>query len=164
MARSLATIAREIRSDWKNVYFGAVPYLQAMSSLNSMQDMYYADDARSIVLYFLSNATTWRGPVAKRIKLELKAMLAGKDTGLSGCECGLGDHGVSSMIALPDHVAAAALLVLRRGLGFEIRGMRMTSKGPTAYAIIKREFGLRGSKQSVFDQFTELLRQQGILR
>jgi hypothetical protein len=29
----------------------------------------------------------------------------------------------------------------------------MKSRGPSAYAIIKREYGLRGNKQSVFDQF-----------
>jgi hypothetical protein len=72
--RSLSTIAREIRSDWKNVYFGAVPYLQAMSSLNSIKDMYGMDSAKSIVLYFLSNASSWRGEVAKRVKSELKLM------------------------------------------------------------------------------------------
>jgi hypothetical protein len=33
------------------------------------------DTARSVVLYFLSNATTWRGPKAKEIKKELKAMM-----------------------------------------------------------------------------------------
>jgi len=73
--RSLSEIAREIRSDWKNVNFGAVPYLQAMGTLNSVNDMYGADDAKSIVLYFLSNASTWRGEVAKRVKAELKAMV-----------------------------------------------------------------------------------------
>jgi len=76
MLRSLETIAREIRADWKNVYFGAVPYLQAMRSLGSVDDEFGYDDGRSIILYFLSNAATWRGPVAKAIKLELKAMLA----------------------------------------------------------------------------------------
>jgi len=75
MARPLFTIAREIRDDWKNVYFGAVPYLKAMANLGTMSDTYGADDARSIVLYFLSNAATWRGEVARRIKVELNMML-----------------------------------------------------------------------------------------
>ena len=73
--RSLETIAREIRADWKKPYFGAVPYLDAMRSLGCVDDEFGRDDGRSIVLYFLSNAATWRGPVAKAIKLELKAML-----------------------------------------------------------------------------------------
>jgi hypothetical protein len=33
------------------------------------------DSGRSIVAYFLSNASTWRGETAKRIKLELNKML-----------------------------------------------------------------------------------------
>lgn len=73
--RSLAEIAREVRSDWKNVYFGAVPYLDAMSTMNSIKDPYGADSGDSIIAYFLSNAQTWRGETAKRVKAELKAML-----------------------------------------------------------------------------------------
>lgn len=73
--RPIYQIARDIRADWKRPYFGAVPYLDAMASLNSPEDSYYADDARSVVLYFLTNASTWRGPAAKAIKAELKAML-----------------------------------------------------------------------------------------
>jgi hypothetical protein len=73
--RALSTIAREIRSDWKKPYFGAVPYLAAMSTLDSVDDYYGLDDAKSIVLYFLANANTWRGDVAKRVKAELRAMV-----------------------------------------------------------------------------------------
>ena len=73
--RSLSTIAADIRRHWPKVYFGAVPYLNAMASLNSITDSYYYDSAESVVLYFLSNATTWRGDDARRIKTELKAML-----------------------------------------------------------------------------------------
>ena len=75
--RSLSTIAREIRADWKKPYFGAVPYLDAMLSLDSIDDEYYYDSAETIVIYFLSNAATYRGETAKRIKLELKSILAG---------------------------------------------------------------------------------------
>ena len=73
--RSLSTIASEISTVWTNVNYGARPYLQAMLQLDRITDRYGFDDARSIVLYFLSNATGWRGPDAKRIKAELKAML-----------------------------------------------------------------------------------------
>tara|TARA_R110000772_G_scaffold6250_4_gene21933 strand:- start:789 stop:1028 length:240 start_codon:yes stop_codon:yes gene_type:complete len=73
--RSLHVIAREIRNDWTKVNFGAEPYLEAMDCLDSIDDMYYMDSAKSIVRYFLSNANTWRGEVAKRVKLELKAMV-----------------------------------------------------------------------------------------
>lgn len=70
--RPISEIAAEIGRSWKNVYFGARPYLEAMHSLDSAADSYGFDDARSIVTYFLSNATNWRGDDARRIKAELK--------------------------------------------------------------------------------------------
>lgn len=72
--RPLCEIAAEIKKDWKKVYFGAKPYLDAMATLNSINDNYGWDSGKTIVLYFLGNAATWRGETAKRIKAELKAM------------------------------------------------------------------------------------------
>ena len=46
---------------------------------------------------------------------------------------------------------------LARGLRMELRGMRLTRKAPTCYSIIKREYGLKGNKQKVLDQFLVLL-------
>ena len=76
--RPLYEIARDIKRDWKKVNFAAKPYLDAMGQLDKITDMYMFDSAVSVVLYFLSNATTWRGPTAKKIKVELKAMAKGK--------------------------------------------------------------------------------------
>ena len=73
--RPLSVIAREIYKDWKNVNFAARPYLAAMGSLDTMKDMYGADNAQSVVAYFLSNASTWKGETAKRVKAELNKML-----------------------------------------------------------------------------------------
>lgn len=74
MARPLYGIAREIRKAWTKVSPYAEPYLEAMQSLNTINDNYYLDSGKSIVLYFLSNANTWRGEDARRIKAELKEM------------------------------------------------------------------------------------------
>jgi len=74
-SRLLCDIAIDIRRTWPKVYFGAVPYLMAMHQLGPITGKYGAEDVRSIVLYFLSNATTWRGEDARRIKAELKGML-----------------------------------------------------------------------------------------
>lgn len=74
MARPLYEIAREVRSDWKNVNYAAKPYLDAMGTLDSINEKYVFDSGASIVLYFLSNANSWRGEVAKRVKAELKGM------------------------------------------------------------------------------------------
>ena len=46
-------------------------------------------------------------------------------------------------------------VVLRAALKLEIAGMKR-SRSPSAYSIIKREFGLRGNRQSVLDQFSTL--------
>jgi hypothetical protein len=77
MPRSISTIAREISAVWPKPYFAAVPYLEAMRRLDSMRDSDWHDSARSIVTYFLSNASQWKGDDARRIKAELKAMLQG---------------------------------------------------------------------------------------
>jgi hypothetical protein len=73
-ARPLYEIAREIRADWTPPYFGAVPYLEALEQLNCIHDAYGCDSAHSVVLYFLSNARTWKGDTARRVKAELKKL------------------------------------------------------------------------------------------
>ena len=71
--KSVSELASIIRKDWgAKVNFGAVPYLSAMQTIDSVNDSYGMDSGKSIVLYFLSNAGTWRGEVAKAIKKELK--------------------------------------------------------------------------------------------
>lgn len=75
MTRPLHAIARDIQRDWAKPYFGAVPYLKALRALESISDKIYYDSAESVVRYFLANAGQWRGPVAREIKAELKAML-----------------------------------------------------------------------------------------
>ena len=75
MSRKIDEIARDIRADWKKVNYAAVPYLRAMSELDGIGDAYGCDNGRSVVMYFLANASTWHGPVARAIKAELKGML-----------------------------------------------------------------------------------------
>lgn len=79
--RPLRVIAKEIQDDilagnWRaEARYYARPYLEAMHQLDSINDVYYMDSGKSIVRYFLSNAATWRGETARRIKLELGGML-----------------------------------------------------------------------------------------
>ena len=75
--RPLSNIAHDIRRDWKKVNYAALPYLNAMLQMDRVTDKYIYDDGKSIVRYFLANAGTWRGPVAKVIKAELKEALKG---------------------------------------------------------------------------------------
>ena len=74
MPRPISQIAADIRKAWgAKVNYAAKPYLDAMAQLNGIDDKYGADDARSIIAYFLCNASTFRGPEAKLLKAELKA-------------------------------------------------------------------------------------------
>lgn len=59
------------------------------------------------------------------------------------------------VITKPDDIATFRLLALRSGLKLEIRGLRRS--GRSCYAIIKKEFGLKGTKQEVLEQFDEML-------
>ena len=71
--QTLAQLAGHIRADWKNVNFAAKPYLDAMSTIDTIKDEGFGFDMpNSTVIYFLSNATSWRGDTARSIKAELK--------------------------------------------------------------------------------------------
>ena len=53
----------------------------------------------------------------------------------------------------PTAIEAARLLALRQMLRLELLGMRR--RGRSAYAILRSDFGLRGSRRAVFDALTE---------
>jgi uncharacterized protein YjaZ len=76
--RPLHQIASEIYQTWDNVHYAAKPYLSAMSSMTTIKQDYGYDSGYSIVAYFLSNAASWRGDDARRLKAELKGMMKGK--------------------------------------------------------------------------------------
>jgi hypothetical protein len=64
--------AKKLPHEWRDVvYFGAVPYLEAMLTMRGSEG-YILDSTASIVLYGLSNMATFRGPEAKALKAELK--------------------------------------------------------------------------------------------
>jgi len=76
--RPLYQIAAEIRRDWVKVPASANAYLIPMMQLNSVDDDYGFDSGKSVVLYFLSNAATWKGEKARAIKSELKSMVGAR--------------------------------------------------------------------------------------
>lgn len=75
--RTFKQVALDIKSTWLNVYFGAVPYLEALLTLDTTNPnaLYGIEKANDIVEYFLANAHTFRGAEAKRLKHELKSMI-----------------------------------------------------------------------------------------
>jgi len=50
------------------------------------------------------------------------------------------------------------MCTLRGALRLELKGMKR--RGKSAYAIIKRNYGLRGNKQSVLTQLCEKIEQE----
>jgi len=79
--RPLYAIAADIMADWGKINYAAKPYLEAMADLDTIDSMYGLDTAKSVVVYFLSNAQCWRGQKAREIKLELKSILKGLSKG-----------------------------------------------------------------------------------
>lgn len=74
--RPTSEIARDIRRQWNTqkggVNYAAKPYLDAMLYLGNPSDNFGADSGKEVVLYFLCNASSFRGPEAKALKEELK--------------------------------------------------------------------------------------------
>lgn len=66
----------------------------------------------------------------------------------------IGKHG--SVTFDSEAVSLYRLMTLVQGLKLETKGMKLT-RGVSCYAIAKKEFGLKGNKQSV------LLQMEGIL-
>lgn len=64
---------------------------------------------------------------------------------------------MTQVLDTPEQIAQFRLNSLHKMLKLEILGM--TRRGQSAYAIIKAETGLKGSKQKVYDQLTEILKQ-----
>lgn len=62
----------------------------------------------------------------------------------------------------PDAIEAFFMLARRGALKLEIMGLRH-SKG-SVYAFIKKEYGFKGNRQSVLEQYEAHLRELGILR
>ena len=72
--KSLSELAVIIDRDCKGKpwYVYAKPYVQAMRSLDTINDTYVMDRGESVVLYALSNLSYWRGDTARQVKAELK--------------------------------------------------------------------------------------------
>jgi len=58
-----------------------------------------------------------------------------------------------------ENIEAYRLAVLEKALKLELIGLK--GRGRSAYSVIKSEFGLKGNKQKVYDQFVKL--RQGML-
>ncbi len=62
-----------------------------------------------------------------------------------------------TVLDTPEQIAQFRLNTLHKMLKLEMLGMKR--RGQSAYSIVKQETGLKGSKQKVYDQLTEILKQ-----
>jgi hypothetical protein len=69
---TIVEIAEVIAQTWPKIDPYARPYLEAMFLIEDIHDQYFCDPAYEIVMYFLSNAGTYRGEAARLVKAELK--------------------------------------------------------------------------------------------
>ena len=61
----------------------------------------------------------------------------------------------TTILDTPDSIDFFRLATMVQGLKLECKGMRI-SRGPTCYAMAKREFNLKGSKEKVLAQLTKI--------
>jgi hypothetical protein len=61
-----------------------------------------------------------------------------------------------------ENINKVRMLTLLGGLRMEIKGMRMTAKGRTCYSIIKSDYGLKGNKHKVCEQFRDICASVGL--
>jgi hypothetical protein len=73
--KKIHELAAIVRGDWEKVHVTAQPYLKAMERIQNIEDDYGSDRASMIVSYFLSNAKSWTGNVARAVKAELNRRL-----------------------------------------------------------------------------------------
>ena len=62
----------------------------------------------------------------------------------------------STMITDRTSINNFRILTLVKGLKLELLGMKR-SRGKSCYQLLKEEFGLKGSKQKVYDQLNQVL-------
>jgi hypothetical protein len=74
--RELREIAKEIASDWTTINNGAArEALELLSNHGDADTPLFADpNAYGVIGVFLDNSRAWHGPIARRIKLELREM------------------------------------------------------------------------------------------
>lgn len=67
------------------------------------------------------------------------------------------DGGVLSIDG-PDGIALYRLLTIKSGMELEMKGMRLTSrrKAPSCFTIARNEFGLKGNKRRIYEQFCQM--------
>lgn len=73
--RSFEEIIKDIRNDWKKLPKVIKECLNDLSKIKDSFDLYYWNEGKYEVEFFLNESHSWQGETANRIKLELTAIL-----------------------------------------------------------------------------------------
>jgi hypothetical protein len=73
--RSLRLIASDIDTEWKCIPAQARPSVLAMHGVASIADHYGPHPMRLLVDRFLAHSRSWRTPLGRKVRAELRAML-----------------------------------------------------------------------------------------
>ena len=87
-ARRINVIIREMIADmrnicnnqktpttWREKYWAAAPYINALLDCETVNDQYGADSAKILIAYLLGNLSGYKGDKAKALKKELKDLI-----------------------------------------------------------------------------------------
>lgn len=66
-----------------------------------------------------------------------------------------------TMLDTPDQIEAFRLLSIRGRLKLEMRGIRFRI---STFGYVRREFGFKGTRQSVYNQYEAMLKERGIIQ
>jgi len=69
-----------------------------------------------------------------------------------------------AIIITGESINVYRLLTIRMGLKAEANGMRLTSRAPSCLSIVKKEFGFKGNRQKITEQFEAMLRANNIIK
>ena len=78
--RTIKDIVADITATWgeekvRTTGYAAKPYLEALATVETVDEMYGADKAEHLVRYLLTNLTQFKGARARELKEELRAHL-----------------------------------------------------------------------------------------
>ena len=58
-----------------------------------------------------------------------------------------------NILNTPEQIARMRLATIKLGLEAELRGMRLTTRAPKCFSIIKNEYGIKGNKLKAYREF-----------
>ena len=72
---SLTALCQSVRKDWSTINPSAEAYLQRIEAIRDLDDRIDGITGVTAIAYFLTFATSWRGPVADEVKRQFECLV-----------------------------------------------------------------------------------------